>query len=51
MTVLAIVERNKYLNQTSYLTFADVQKCFDKLWLEDGVKDAQHFLYDIPHWK
>ena len=39
MTTLAIVERNKYLNQTTYLTFADVQKCFDKLWLEDGVKD------------
>jgi hypothetical protein len=38
-TVLAIVERNKFLNKTTYLTFADVQKCFDSLWLEDGIKD------------
>ena len=39
LTVMAIIERNKYLKQTTYLTFADVQKCFDKLWLQDGIKD------------
>jgi hypothetical protein len=39
LTVLSIVERNTYLNKTTYLTFADVQKCFDSLWLEDGIKD------------
>ena len=37
-TVLAIIERNNYLNKTTYLTFADVRKCFDRLWLDDGIK-------------
>ncbi len=40
--ILAIIERNKYLNKTTYLTFADVQKCFDKLRLDDGIKDLWH---------
>ena len=39
LVVLAIIERNNYLNKTTYITFADVQKCFDKLWLDDGIKD------------
>ena len=39
MVELAVIERNTYLNKTTYLTFADVQKCFDRLWLEDGIKD------------
>ena len=39
MTILAIVERNKYLHLPTYITFADIEKCFDKLWLEDGIKD------------
>ena len=39
MTLLAIIERNNYLNKTTFLTFADVEKCFDKLWLEDGIKE------------
>ena len=39
LTVLAIIERNSYMNKTTYLTFADVQKCFDSLWLEDGIKE------------
>ena len=39
MVELAVIERNQYLNKTTYLTVADVQKCFDKLWLEDGIKD------------
>ena len=38
-TLIAITERNTYLQKPTYLTFADVEKCFDKLWLEDGVKD------------
>ena len=37
--ILAIIERNNYLNKTTYLTFADVRKCFDRLWLNDGIKD------------
>ena len=39
MTILAIIERNNYLNKTTFLTFADVEKCFDKLWLDDGIKE------------
>ena len=39
MVMLAVVERNNYLNKPTFLTFADVQKCFDKLWLEDGVRE------------
>ena len=39
MVLLAIIERNTYLNKSTYLTFADAEKCFDKLWLEDGIKD------------
>ena len=38
-TLIAITEWNTYLQKPTYLTFADVEKCFDKLWLEDGVKD------------
>ncbi len=37
--ILAIIERNMYLNKTTYLTFADVRKCFDRLLLDDGIKD------------
>ena len=39
MVMLAIVERNKYLKKPTFITFADIEKCFDKLWLEDGLKD------------
>ena len=39
MTVLAVVEINKYLNKPTFITFADIEKCFDKIWLEDGLKD------------
>ena len=39
MIMLAVAERNKYLNKPTFLTFADVKKCFDKLWLEDGVRE------------
>ena len=39
MTVLAVIERNKYMNKPTFVTFADIEKCFDKIWLEDGLKD------------
>ena len=38
-TVLAVVERNTYYGKETYITFADVQKCFDRMWVDDGVKD------------
>ena len=39
MLTIAIGERNKYLNRSTYLTFTDAEKCFDKLWLEDGINE------------
>ena len=39
MTILSIVERNVYMGKVTYITFADVEKCFDKLWLDDGITD------------
>ena len=39
MIVMAIVERNKYLQKDMHIAFIDMEKCFDKLWLEDGIKD------------
>ena len=39
MIVLAIIERNKYLGKVIVLTFADVEKFFDKIWLDDGLKE------------
>ena len=37
MTVLEMIHRNKYLNKSTYLICIDMEKCFDKLWLESGV--------------
>ena len=37
MTMTAVIEQNMYLKQNTYLTFTDAEKCFDKLWLLDGV--------------
>ena len=39
MTILSIIERNSYMGKVTYVTFADVEKCFDKLWLDDGITD------------
>ena len=39
MIVLAIIERNIYLGKATMLTFADIEKCFDKIWLDDGLKE------------
>ena len=39
MMLLAIIERNRYLGKETYITFTDVEKCFDNLWLEDTVVD------------
>lgn len=37
LTVLEIIQRNKYLGKPTYLVFIDMEKCFDKLWLESGI--------------
>ena len=33
----AIIEQNVYLKNDTYLVLTDAEKCFDKLWLKDGV--------------
>ena len=37
MIMMAIIEQNKYLKRNTYLVFTDAEKCFDKLWLLDGI--------------
>ena len=37
LVMLEMINRNRYLGCDTYLVFVDMQKCFDKLWLEDGV--------------
>ena len=39
MTMMAIIDKNLYLKRPTFLVFADAEKCFDKLWLKDGIKD------------
>ncbi len=39
MITTSIIEWNNYLKKNTYLTFTDAEKCFDKLWLLDGVGD------------
>ena len=39
MVTAAVIERNKYLGKNTYITFTDAEKCFDKLWLEDGINE------------
>ena len=39
MIANAVIENNKYYNRNTYMTFTDAEKCFDKLWLLDGVGD------------
>ncbi len=35
----AIIEQNQYLKRNTYLTVTDAEKCFDKLWLLDGIHE------------
>ena len=37
LTLLELINRNKYLNKETFLLFVDMEKCFDKLWLASGV--------------
>ena len=37
LTVLETINRNRYLGCDTYLVFVDMTKCFDKIWLEDGI--------------
>jgi hypothetical protein len=33
----SVIERNKYMGKPTYVFYADAEKCFDKLWLDDAV--------------
>ena len=39
MILLSKAERNKYLGADTYVTFTDIEKCFDNIWLEDSIVD------------
>ena len=39
MTTTAILEQNKYQKKNTYIVFTDAEKCFDKLWLKDGISE------------
>ena len=55
----ALFDHAKYLNKELWLTFHDIEKCFDSLWLEDcinslwenGVKDDTVSLIDYLNEK
>ena len=33
----SVIERNQYLGKPTYIFYADAEKCFDKMWLEDAI--------------
>ena len=37
ITLNAIIEQQRSEKKPTYVFFADAEKCFDKLWLEDGL--------------
>ena len=39
MVLLSIAERNKYLGKDTYITYTDIEKCFDNIWLDDSIVD------------
>ena len=47
MTVTSVLEQNEYLKCNTYLVFTDAEKCFDKLWLQDGIHELWRCGTDI----
>ena len=39
--MMAVMDRNKWLKKETCFIFADAEKCFDKLWLEDCLVDMK----------
>ena len=39
LAMMAVIDKNKYIGRETYILFADAVKCFDKLWLDDCIKD------------
>ena len=43
----SIIEQNNYLKKNTYLVLTDAEKCFDKLWLDDGIYELWRCGTDI----
>ena len=39
LTIMAVIDRDKEMGLETTMLFADAEKCFDKLWLEDCIVD------------
>ena len=39
IALMAVIDMNRHLKRNTYILFADAEKCFDKLWMEDCVSD------------
>ena len=37
LIMTSIIEMNIYLNKETIMTETDAEKCFDRLWLLDGI--------------
>ena len=47
MLTLSLIEQNRYHKRSTYITFTDAEKCFDKLWLSDGIHELWRCGTDI----
>ena len=47
LVLLEMINRNRYLGNDKYLVFIDMTKCFDKLWLEDGILELLRAGLDV----
>ena len=41
LIIMGVIDNNRRLKKNTYLIFADAEKCFDKLWLEDCLINMQ----------
>ena len=39
MVLFSTIERNTYLGRETYVTYTDIEKCFDNIWLNDAIVD------------
>ena len=45
-TMNAIIEKQRQDNKTTYILYADAEKCFDKHWLKDGLIEMERIGYN-----
>ena len=43
LIIKGVIDNKRRLKKKTYLIFADAEKCFDKLWLEDCLINMQEF--------